>query len=84
MIHAVRGGSSFARCRRAIAPLNRDAIMTRLKYIEIDGKRYLWRELLALRREQRKAHARLQQPTAFRAQRQSSSRGRTHRGGALS
>ena len=39
--------------------------MTRLKYIEIDGKRYLWREVLELRREQKKAHARTQQPTLF-------------------
>jgi hypothetical protein len=39
--------------------------MTRLKYIEIDGKRHLWRDLLQLRREQRKAHARAQQPTLF-------------------
>jgi hypothetical protein len=39
--------------------------MTRLKYIEIDGKRYLWREVLELRCEQKKAHARAQQPTLF-------------------
>jgi hypothetical protein len=39
--------------------------MSRLKYIEIDGKRYLWREVLELRREQKKAHARAQQPTLF-------------------
>jgi len=39
--------------------------MTRLKYIEIDGKRYLWREVLQLRREQKKAHARALQPTLF-------------------
>ena len=39
--------------------------MTRLKYIDIDGKRYLWREVLELRREQKKAHARAQQPTLF-------------------
>lgn len=39
--------------------------MTRLKHIEIDGKRYLRREVLQLRREQRKAHARAQQPTLF-------------------
>ena len=29
-----------------------------MRYIEIDGKCYLWRELLQLRREQKKAHAR--------------------------
>ena len=26
-----------------------------MKYIEIDGRRYLWREVLRLRREQKKA-----------------------------
>jgi hypothetical protein len=39
--------------------------MTRLKHIEIDGKRYVWREVLQLRREQWKAHARAEQPTLF-------------------
>ena len=35
-----------------------------LKFIIIDGKRYLWREILQLRREQRKA-ARQPQMTLF-------------------
>lgn len=39
--------------------------MAKLQFIEIDGKRYLWRELLQLRREQKKAHARAQQPALF-------------------
>jgi hypothetical protein len=39
--------------------------MARLQFILIDGKRYLWREVLQLRREQRKAHARAQQPALF-------------------
>jgi hypothetical protein len=39
--------------------------MSQLKYIEIDGKRHLWRYMLELRREQKKAHARAQQPTLF-------------------
>ena len=39
--------------------------MTRLNHIEIDGKRFLWRDLLQLRREQKKAHARAQQSTLF-------------------
>lgn len=39
--------------------------MVRLNFIEIDGKRYLWRDLLQLRREQKKAHARMQQPALF-------------------
>jgi hypothetical protein len=34
------------------------------KFIVIDGKRYLWREILQLRRDQRKA-ARQPQPTLF-------------------
>ena len=39
--------------------------MARLHYIELDGKRYLWREVLQLRREQKKAYARAQQPVLF-------------------
>jgi len=35
------------------------------RFIEIDGKRYLWRDVLQLRREQRKAHAGAQQPALF-------------------
>jgi hypothetical protein len=31
-----------------------------MKYIEIDGKKYLWRDLLKLRSEQRKAARRAQ------------------------
>ena len=39
--------------------------MARLKFIEIDGKRYPWRDILQLRREQKKAQARGEQPTLF-------------------
>ena len=39
--------------------------MTNFKFIEIDGKRHLWCELLKLRREQKKAHSRAQQPVLF-------------------
>jgi hypothetical protein len=39
--------------------------MSQPKFIEIDGKRYLWRELLQLRREQLKAFARAAQPPLF-------------------
>jgi hypothetical protein len=39
--------------------------MARLQHIEIDCNRYLWRDLLQLRREQKKVHARAQQPTLF-------------------
>jgi hypothetical protein len=35
------------------------------KFIEIGGKRYLWREVLQLRREQRAAYARAEQPPLF-------------------
>ena len=35
------------------------------RFIEIDGKRYLWRDLVQLRREQKKARARSQQPVLF-------------------
>ena len=35
------------------------------RFIDIDGKRYLWRDLLQLRREQRQAHVRAQQPVLF-------------------
>jgi hypothetical protein len=39
--------------------------MTRMRFIEIDGRRYLWHDVLQLRREQKKAHARAQQPALF-------------------
>ena len=35
-----------------------------MRYIEIEGKKYTWREILQLRREQRKA-ARQAQPALF-------------------
>ena len=35
------------------------------KFIGIDGKRYLWRDLLQLRREQKAAYARAVQPPLF-------------------
>jgi|HubBroStandDraft_6_1064221.scaffolds.fasta_scaffold377896_4 hypothetical protein len=34
-------------------------------FIEIDGKRYLWRDILELRRSQIKAHAAVRQPVLF-------------------
>jgi hypothetical protein len=37
----------------------------RPKFIDIDGKRYLWRDLLQLRREQKAAYARAIQPPLF-------------------
>jgi hypothetical protein len=39
--------------------------MTKLRFIEIDGKRHLWRDILELRREQRRAHAKALQPALF-------------------
>ncbi len=39
--------------------------MTSLRFIEIDGKRYLWRDILELRRKQKKANASAQQPALF-------------------
>jgi hypothetical protein len=39
--------------------------MTSLRFIDIDGRRYLWRDVLQLRREQKRVHARRQQLTLF-------------------
>jgi len=39
--------------------------MTRPRFIEIDGKRYLWRDILELRREQIRATWERRQPTLF-------------------
>ena len=39
--------------------------MSTSRFIEIDGKGHLWRDILRLRREQRKALARAQQPALF-------------------
>lgn len=40
-------------------------MMSVSRFIEIDGKRYLWHDLLELRREQKKARAQAQQPVLF-------------------
>ena len=39
--------------------------MTAPKFIEIDGKRYLWRDVVKLRQEQRLAAAKAEQPPLF-------------------
>jgi len=39
--------------------------MSTSRFIEIDGKRHLWRDILQLRSEQKKAQSRAQQPTLF-------------------
>ena len=35
------------------------------KFIEIDGKRYAWKDIVRLRREQIEAERHMQQPTLF-------------------
>jgi hypothetical protein len=40
-----------------------------LKYIEIDGKRYAWKDIVRLRREQTAASREKQQPTLFKLRR---------------
>jgi hypothetical protein len=37
-----------------------------LKFIEIDGKRYAWKDIVRLRREQIEAQRTVQQPTLFK------------------
>jgi hypothetical protein len=39
--------------------------MSQPKFIEIDGRRYLWRDLVQLRREQLKAFVRAEPPALF-------------------
>jgi hypothetical protein len=39
--------------------------MTGPRFIEIEGKRILWRDLLKLRREQKQAYANAKQPALF-------------------
>src|ERR1700730_19131527 len=41
------------------------ACAARAKFIDIDGKRFVWRELLQRRREQLAAAARVEQPVLF-------------------
>ena len=50
--------------RTAKAGLRCDHIMA-LRYIVIDGKRHLWRDILKLRREQKRASAKAAQPALF-------------------
>jgi hypothetical protein len=42
--------------------------MSNPKFIEIDGKRLLWRDVLQLRREQKQASANAIQPSLFELQ----------------
>jgi hypothetical protein len=39
--------------------------MSAPKFIDIEGRRYLWRDILRLRQEQRRAAAKAQQPALF-------------------
>jgi hypothetical protein len=39
--------------------------MSKLRFIDIDGKRHLWRDILELRRQQKKAHAEAHQLALF-------------------
>lgn len=39
--------------------------MSALRFVEIGGKHYLWSDIVQLRREQKKAHARAHQPVLF-------------------
>jgi len=39
--------------------------MSALRFITIDGKRHLWRDIMKLRREQLQAHANTKQPALF-------------------
>jgi hypothetical protein len=42
-----------------------EEIMASPKFIEIDGKRFVWHDILQRRREQRMAAARVEQPALF-------------------
>jgi hypothetical protein len=53
MKHAARAGSW------------REHVMTAPRFIVIDGKRHLWRDILKLRREQVQAAANAKQPALF-------------------
>ena len=49
----------------ALAPEEEEEIMAVPKFIEIDGKRFAWRDLLQRRREQLVAAAKVEQPFLF-------------------
>jgi hypothetical protein len=51
--------------------------MSAPRFIEIDGKRHLWRDIVRLRQEQRRAAAKAQQPALFELR--DDSRPATHR-----
>jgi hypothetical protein len=43
----------------------KEGIMAQSKFIDIDGRRYLWRDLLRLRHEQQQARTKAEQPALF-------------------
>jgi hypothetical protein len=49
----------------ALHPEGEEKTMVGPKFIDIDGKRFVWRELLQRRREQLAAAARVEQPALF-------------------
>src|SRR5437764_14550877 len=57
------GRGAAQRC--ADTPEGRRRLMPAPKFIEIDGNRFLWRELLQRRREQVAAAAKVEQPVLF-------------------
>jgi hypothetical protein len=52
----------------ALAPGGEGEIMASPKFVEIEGKRFLWRELLQRRRDQLMAVGKTEQPKFVRAQ----------------
>jgi hypothetical protein len=56
-----QGFSAALRCN----PSPEEKEMTGPRFIEIEGKRILWRDLLKLRREQKQACANARQPALF-------------------
>jgi hypothetical protein len=48
-----------------MTPKGEEEIMAPPKFIEIDGKRFVWRDILQRRKEQRMAAARIEQPPLF-------------------
>jgi hypothetical protein len=49
----------------ALAPEEEEGIVAVPKFIDIDGKRFAWRDLLQRRREQLVAAAKVEQPVLF-------------------
>ena len=48
------------------------------KFIEIEGRRYLWRDIVKLRQEQRRPAAKAEQPPLFEIARGLPPQGRAH------